>query len=135
MIVFDLRCEQEHGFEAWFASTTAYESQCAAGQVVCPYCASTAVSKAVMAPRISPKGTTTMADVLPKIAALQAEMLRGSTWVGGEFARKARAMADGDATQATIHGTATRAEAKALHDDGIGVMPLIAPVVPPEQLN
>jgi hypothetical protein len=135
MIVFDLQCEQRHGFEAWFASSTAYESQRAAGQVVCPYCASTDVGKAVMAPRISPSSEMSVADVLPKLAALQAEMLKGSKWVGGEFATKARAMAEGEAEKATIHGTATPAEAKALHDDGIGVMPLITPVVPPEQLN
>jgi hypothetical protein len=136
VIVFDLQCEHRHGFEVWFASSAAYESQRAGGLIVCPYCASTDVGKAVMAPRIAPKGeTASMAEMLPKLAALQAEMLKGSTWVGDTFATKARAMADGEAEKATIHGTATRAETKALVDDGIGVMPLVAPVVPPEQVN
>jgi hypothetical protein len=136
VIVFDLQCEYSHRFEAWFASSAAYENQRAAGQVVCPYCTSTDVGKAVMAPRIAPKGETTrFADVLPKLAALQAEMLKGSKWVGDKFATQARAMADGEAEKATIHGTATRAETKSLVDDGIGVMPLVAPVVPPEAIN
>lgn len=137
MIVFDLQCAHRHGFEAWFASSAAYESQRTGGLIACPYCASTDVSKAVMAPRIAPKGeaSNAIADMLPKLAALQAEILKGSTWVGDKFATKARAMADGEAEKATIHGTATRAETKALHDDGIGVMPLIAPVVPPEAIN
>jgi hypothetical protein len=135
VIVFDLQCGARHRFEAWFASSQAFEEQREARHVVCPYCGSTEVSKAVMAPRISSKGERGLSDILPKLAALQAEMLKGSKWVGGEFATKARAMADGNAEKATIHGTATRAETLALHEDGIGVMPLITPVVPPEQLN
>ena len=136
MIVFDLQCNQQHRFEAWFASSVAFEAQRDQALVTCPYCGSSAVTKAVMAPRIAPSGSaTTIADVLPKIAALQAEMLKGSKWVGDKFVSQARAMAEGEADKATIHGTATPAEAKALHEDGIGVMPLLVPVVPPDQLN
>ncbi len=136
MIVFDLQCDARHGFEAWFASSAAYESQRTGGLIACPYCASTDVGKAVMAPRIAPKGgEMSMSDVLPKLAALQAEMLKDSTWVGDKFVQKARAMDAGEADKATIHGTATRDEARALREDGIGVMPLVAPVVPPEALN
>jgi len=136
VIVFDLQCEHRHAFEAWFASSEAYESQRAGGLVVCPYCASTSVQKAVMAPRISAKGRETgMSEIMPRLAALQAEMLKGSKWVGSKFATEARAMADGEAERATIHGTATPAETRALHEDGIGVMPLIAPVVPPKAIN
>lgn len=135
MIVFDLRCAAGHGFEAWFASSSAFEDQRDAHQIACPYCASSDVAKAVMSPRISPKGESAIAEILPKLAALQAEMLKGSKWVGSEFAARARAMADGEADKAIIHGTATLAEAKALNEDGIGVMPLVAPVVPPEAIN
>jgi len=52
-----------------------------------------------------------------------------------QIRHRGRAMADGAAEKATIHGTATPAETRALHEDGIGVMPLIAPVVPPEAIN
>jgi len=136
VIVFDLQCEHNHRFEAWFASSAAYENQRADSLVGCPYCASTTIEKAVMAPRIASKGGGGgIQALLPKLAALQAEMLKGSTWVGNRFATEARAMADGVVEKATIHGTATPAETKALHDEGIGVLPLIAPVVPPEQLN
>jgi hypothetical protein len=41
MIIFDLKCEpQGHVFEAWFASTLAWEEQQAAGLVACPLCGS-----------------------------------------------------------------------------------------------
>ncbi len=136
MIVFDLQCEGRHGFEVWFASSAAYEDQRAAGQLLCPYCGSCQVEKAVMAPRIAPSGgDSDPASLLPKLAALQAQMLKSSTWVGKEFASRARAMSDGEADKATIHGTATREEARALHDDGVAVMPLLVPVVPPEAVN
>jgi hypothetical protein len=139
MIVFDLQCEQAHGFEAWFASTPAFEAQCEAGQVNCPYCGSAKIGKAVMAPRITAKsssrGSITPTEVMAKLATIQIEMLKDSQWVGSRFAEKARAMADGDAAPATIHGTATQKEAIALREDGIGAVSLPFPVIPPEKRN
>lgn len=140
MIVFDLQCEQLHGFEAWFASTLAFEAQCEAGQVNCPYCGSAKIEKAVMAPRIATKSSMsrdkmTPAEAMTKLASLQTAMLKDSQWVGSAFAEKARAMADGDAAPATIHGTATPKEAIALREDGIGAVSLPFPVVPPEKRN
>ncbi len=138
MIVFDLQCEARHAFEAWFANSGAFEDQRAAGQVPCPVCGSVNVGKAAMAPRITPSSSGNAPDfasLLPKIAAMQAAMLKQSTWVGSEFTQKARAMADGEAPQTAIHGTATRDQAIALHDDGVPVMPLLVPIVPPEALN
>ncbi len=137
MIVFDLRCEQAHGFEAWFPSSTAFETQRDEGKLTCPYCGSARIEKAMMAPRLSIGASDgeSPATLLPKLAAIQRKMLAGSTWVGDSFAGKARAMADGAEPHATIHGTATPDDAQALRDDGVGVMPLIFPVVPPESQN
>jgi len=52
MILFALRCSQDHEFEAWFRDGATYDAQTAAGEVSCPLCADTAVSKAPMAPHI-----------------------------------------------------------------------------------
>jgi hypothetical protein len=41
----------------------------------------------------------------------------------------------GERDTESIHGQATLAEAKELLEEGIGVMPLPLPVVPPEQAN
>jgi len=139
VIVFDLRCDGAHAFEAWFANSSAFEDQRSAGQILCPFCASTHVTKAMMAPRLGTRGNrsaeTSIAEALPKLAALQAAMLKKSQWVGNDFADQARAMSDGEAIPATIHGTATIAQARALHEDGIGILPLIFPVVPPKKVN
>ncbi|PCI33082.1 MAG: hypothetical protein COB54_04880 [Alphaproteobacteria bacterium] len=55
MIVFDLRCEENHVFEAWFRNSEAYEDQAMSDQVECPFCGSTSVSKSLMSPNIPAK--------------------------------------------------------------------------------
>ena len=141
MIVFDLRCDGGHVFEAWFASSSAYEEQRARSLVSCPLCGDSAIEKAVMAPNLATKGNrraTPPADVkaaLHAIAAAQRKALEGSRWVGGDFATQARAMHSGEQANETIHGQATIAEAKALVDDGVPVAALPLPVVPPKQAN
>ncbi len=136
MIVFDLRCAQGHGFEGWFADSDAFADQRDNGRIPCPFCGDAKVERALSVPWIGAKGNRSApAEIVQKLVGLQAQLLKGSTWVGEDFARQARAMADGDAPQATIHGQATLGEAKELNDEGIRVMPLPFPIVPPEQQN
>jgi hypothetical protein len=133
VIVFDLICgDSGETFEAWFRSNADFDNQRRAGLVQCPFCESTRVAKAPMAPSVPRKSTQ---GGVAKIAALQAEMLKDSRWVGDEFADTARAMHSGEIEQAQVHGKATLAEAKALVDDGVPVAPLPLPVVPPTQVN
>ena len=133
MIVFDLHClDGGETFEAWFSSTPDYEAQCAGGMVECPFCGSTNIAKAPMAPRLPRKGST---NPLARLAAAQAEMLKDSRWVGDEFTDTARAMHSGEVEPAQVHGNATLEQAKSLSEDGVAVAPLPFPVVPPNQLN
>jgi hypothetical protein len=170
MIVFDLKCANDHVFEIWFASSQAYEDQRARGLVACAFCGSTEVGKAVMAPRLNAKGNqqaavspshsdgdapapegaaipvpvstapapadlAKMRAVLHALARAQAEALSQSTWVGGDFADRARAMHYGEEDHAQIHGEAAPDEAAALIEEGVAVAPLPFPVVPPEAQN
>jgi hypothetical protein len=73
--------------------------------------------------------------VIAALAAAQAKMLDGSSYVGLAFADKARAMHLGEEAHAPIHGQASVEEAKALIEEGVPVAPLPLPVVPPEQRN
>lgn len=137
MIVFDLQCLEAcraggETFEAWFRSNADFDEQNAAGLVQCPFCNSTRVAKAPMAPSVPRK---TSGGLLSKVAAVQAEMLKDSRWVGDEFAETARAMHSGEIERELVHGQATIAEAKSLVDDGVPVAPLPLPVVPPTQVN
>jgi hypothetical protein len=145
MIVFDLRCDGGHVFEAWFGSSTDYAEQQARGLVRCPLCDSETVDKAVMAPNVAAKGNQrspaapavpdAMKSALAALAKAQAKALEGSEWVGSQFADRARAMHLGEETTAPIHGQATVEEARALVDEGVAVAPLPLPVVPPSARN
>jgi hypothetical protein len=133
MIVFDLQCRDGgETFEAWFRSSADFDEQRDAGLVQCPVCRSANVGKAPMAPRVPRKGSD---SPIAKLAALQAELLKDSRWVGNEFADTARAMHVGEIEREQVHGNATLEQAKSLVDDGIAVAPLPLPVTPPNQVN
>jgi len=133
MIVFDLQCESGCGaFEAWFRSTSDFDEQRAGGLVQCPFCQSPDVSKAPMAPRVPKKGSD---NPLARVAAVQAEMLKDSRWVGDQFTDTARAMHSGEVEPEQVHGSATLEQAKSLVDEGVPVAPLPLPVIPPNQVN
>ena len=124
MILFDLRCKDGHGFEAWFRDSTAYEDQVAAGDLACPVCGSAEVSKALMAPAVNSR---------PKIDAAQAaaamqmwrrvqdHIEKNFDHVGPRFAEEARKIHHGETEKRSIYGEATTAETKELRDEGIEV--------------
>jgi len=133
MIVFDLLCRDDCGtFEVWFRSNADYEEQVDSGLVQCPVCQSTNVGKAPMAPSVPRKGKE---SPIAKLAALQAEALKDSRWVGDEFTDTARAMHEGEIETERVHGKATLERARSLVDDGVPVAPLPLPVMPPNQVN
>ena len=133
MIVFDLICEHDHVFEAWFASGEAFETQRAREMISCPLCESSQVSKAVMAPAVAAKSNRCDAGErkkeLARLAGMQAEVEARCDYVGRAFASEARARhrapADSDAELPRgIVGEASIAEARELIEDGIPVAPL-----------
>ena len=133
MIVFDLQCHDGgETFEAWFRSSADYEEQREAGLVQCPVCQSANVGKAPMAPRVPRKGS---GNPFARLAAIQAEMLKESRWVGDQFAETARAMHSGEIEPEQVHGNATLEQARSLVDDGVPIAPLPLPVTPPSQVN
>jgi hypothetical protein len=76
-----------------------------------------------------------MLRAMAAIAQAQAESLPKSRYVGVDFARQARAMHAGEQHAALIHGQTSPAEAEALLDEGVSIMPLLVPFVPPEHHN
>jgi len=52
MIRYRLKCEKRHEFEAWFASSAAFDRQAKRGQIACPRCGTIKVNKSLMAPNI-----------------------------------------------------------------------------------
>ncbi len=154
-----------HRFEGWFGSSDDYASQQERGLVTCPACGSADVGKAVMAPNVGRKGNqavtarssapavseagpdatavTNAAPQLPPeamamlhaIAEKQAEVLKKSRWVGKGFAETARAIHYGEKEPELVHGQASPKEAQELMEEGVGIAPVLFPIVPPGEAN
>lgn len=75
------------------------------------------------------------AAMLQAMAAMQAEMLKLSTWVGDTFAEDVRAMHYGEKDTALVHGRASASEVRELLEEGIPVAPVLVPVAPPGEIN
>ena len=156
MIAYDLTCDNAHRFEVWFRSSDDYTGQLERGLVMCPHCGSETVRKAPMAPAVSTKGNSRSAGTPPQkllekseggklpekiksamiaLAKAQAETIKDSTWVGKNFAQQSRGMHYGEREDALIHGRASKEEVQDLVEEGVGIAPLLVPVVPPEEAN
>ena len=158
MKVLDLRCSHGHGFEGWFASNEAFETQLAAGLVECPVCADTRIVKLLSAPRLnlgnakppaeaaaasssaSPAPATKAqapAEQSPQARWMRAvrEVLAKTEDVGDRFADEARRMHYGEAEERGIRGQATREQTEALLEEGIPVMALPIPAALKETLQ
>lgn len=153
MKVLDLRCSHGHGFEGWFASNEAFESQLADGLVECPVCADTRIVKLLSAPRLNLGNAKAPAEAAaassaPATAQVPAELSPEARWmravrevlaktedVGDRFADEARKMHYGEAEERGIRGQATREQTEALLDEGIPVMPLPIPAALKETLQ
>jgi len=156
MIKYALRCADGHDFESWFASASAYDSLAEAGHLVCAICGGSGVEKALMTPRVrlaratpAPAPDEAAQDRVPAaqrgrlsapaseteaaVAEFRARVEAGTEDVGGRFAEEARAIHEGRAPERAIRGEARIAEAKALLEDGVPVVPL--PFRPTRQVN
>lgn len=133
MIKYALKCEVDHGFEAWFSSSDSFDEQAAKGLVECPMCGSTHVTKAIMAPMVrTSKEETPPADMRQVVAEVLHKLRKHvedtHTYVGGAFASEARDMHQGLTPERPIYGEATTEEVKALVEEGVPVAPLPIPV-------
>src|SRR3954470_18160069 len=58
MILYELNCDRQHSFEAWFKDGATADRQLKRATVECPSCGSVKVAKALMAPRVGKKGNS-----------------------------------------------------------------------------
>ena len=138
MIVFDIKClDSGEVFEGWFSSGADFDGQMARGLLQCPYCGSAKVEKAPMAPLVgrSEGPQPDVKGMMAELASLQTKMLSDSEWVGDNLPDTARAMHQGEIEPRAVHGKATAEETKSLIEEGVPVLPLPLPVVPPGQVN
>ncbi len=136
MILYQLKCADGHGFEAWFRDSEAFDVQQRRGDVVCPLCGTTSVSKAPMAPHLASgavdpherRAHLLAARILEAVSEVRDEVRRTCDDVGSAFPEEARRIHYGEARARGIYGEATVGEAAELKDEGIEVF--VLPAVP-----
>ncbi len=133
MILYDLKCAQDHGFEAWFKNSATYDEQVAAGAILCPACGDSSVTKAPMAPRLARSrddaerrpGKAVAGNDMGKIRELLGELRRhvesNCDYVGAGFAEEARKIHYGETEKRNIYGEASEDQARELDEEGIKV--------------
>jgi hypothetical protein len=141
MKVLNLRCQNGHGFEGWFASEDDFLSQNGRGLVECPICADKVVTRLPSAPRLNLSGAKSSASEHQSDAAasgfatapgesleqaMQRHWLRAvrhvmanTEDVGERFANEARRIHYGEVPQRGIRGQTSEQEREALRDEGI----------------
>jgi hypothetical protein len=144
MIKYRLSCSDGHEFESWFRSIADFDTQSHAGDVACPLCASTEITKQPMAPAvvsnrsITPRSAPMTTDsrvnpeMLGMLRAFKKAVVENSEDVGTGFADEARKIHFGEAEERNIRGSSTMDEARALAEEGVpfGIVPPL-----PEDLN
>lgn len=130
MISFNLHCEQEHEFEAWFASSSAFEDQKQRGLLECPICGSRDVTKALSAPNIaSARKKESARAVEAQRHAVMLSKFRSMIEtthenVGENFAEEARKIHYGETEERGIYGKASGEDIVELIEEGVPIAPL-----------
>lgn len=135
MIAFDLQCANGHTFEGWFEDGQAYQKQRKKGQIACPVCDDTSVSKipsgfAVKASQATPDSYGHDAELL-KIGKKMVDYVKKNfDDVGCEFAKEALKIHYGVSEPRNIRGVSTDQEEKTLKDEGIKFFKIPMPATP-----
>lgn len=153
MKVLNLRCAHDHHFEGWFGSEADYVSQHERSLIACPLCADTEIKRLPSAPHVHTSGSREVVAVSAQaesensaskaVAPVQdhsVQLTQQAAWmravqhvmantvdVGPRFAEEARRIHYGETEERAIRGQASPAEANALAEEGIAVLPLPVP--------
>jgi len=158
MIIYDLICDQQHGFEGWFKDQEDLRSQQDSGMLACPICGSLNVSKRITASRVTrksnsrpskkevvhkaqqvvsadPKSPEKYAELQKMLGKVHEYVEQNFEDVGNKFAEKAIKMHKGDEEHANIRGIASKDQVKEMAKEGVQAVPLPPKPVDPEKLN
>ncbi|MEM9234720.1 MAG: DUF1178 family protein [Pseudomonadota bacterium] len=146
MIKYALKCSQDHQFEGWFSNSADFDAQKEAGQLECPACGTSEVTKALMAPAVSTsrKAEARKEAVMRDIAASAVNeaakkakdyVEKNFDHVGKQFPEEARKIHYGETEHRAIYGEATPKEAKELKDEGVEIAPVPQPLPEPSEVK
>jgi len=125
VIIYDLKCENNHIFEGWFNDRTAFEEQKKKALVTCPVCGSLSID-------IVPSSITVMGNRTGKsskndkyispmkdLRMLHEYIDKTFEDVGSKFAEVALKIHIGEEDNRNIKGTTTKTEEDTLREEGI----------------
>ena len=125
VIIYDLKCENNHIFEGWFNDRTAFEEQKKKALVTCPVCGSLSIdivpsSITVMGKRTG-KSSKNDKDISPMkdLRMLHEYIDKTFEDVGSKFAEVALKIHIGEEDNRNIKGTTTKTEEDTLREEGI----------------
>lgn len=135
MILYQLRCDKNHEFEAWFKGSAGFDAQNRKGAVECPFCGTAKIAKAPMAPSVvgsrgeaeprhSPETRELADQVVAAVRKLRRHVEDNCDYVGDAFPEEARRIHYGEKDLRGIYGEATPDEARRLDEEGIEVFRL-----------
>ena len=126
MIVYDLRCESDHIFEAWFKDGKAFEDQRVRKLISCPVCGNCSIQMVPSRKMSLRKSTQTFRKRDPKELSMREAYNLFEEYVnhnfedvGDRFSDVALKIHRGFEDQRNIKGTTTPAEEESLRDEGV----------------
>ena len=141
MIKYALLCPDDHPFEGWFSTSSDFDEQADKSLIQCPFCGSSEVRKAIVAPAVAGTKAQGGADLQPTpemrgmmmqaMGQLRRHVEDTFDYMGDQFADEARAIHEGRSEDRGIYGEATPKQVQELARDGVNVAPL--PPKPPEK--
>lgn len=121
MLVYDLQCDQGHGFEGWFEGVEDLESQLARGLVACPVCGGDQVRRVPSGFAIAKRGGEANQEVSARLLgmALKRYLRENFEDVGSGFATEALKIHYGASAPRNIRGVSTAQEEEVLKNEGV----------------
>ncbi len=131
MIKYNLKCDNDHEFESWFADSGEFDKLNKKKMLECIYCSSNKIKKSIMSPMISggklKEGNMNVLnqELLKqknKLLKLREHVEKNFEFVGDKFSQKVREVYYDKKTKKSIYGTTTPDEREELEEEGINLL-------------
>ena len=132
MIKYNLKCNNNHEFESWFADSKEFEKLNKKKLLECIFCNSRAISKSIMAPMISFSkdkdnnefqiNENLLKIEKQKLIKLRSYIEKNYEYVGKDFSKKVREIFYDKKNKKTIYGITSPEEREELKEEGIDLL-------------
>ena len=138
MIVYDLRCENNHPFEGWFKSREEYINQSEQYMITCPFCGSTSIIRCPSVlnvikhhpgSNLPQTQESQLSELYQTMGKLYQQLIESTEDAGTNLAEEVRKVHYQETPRRSLRGIATPQEVEALSEEGIDLIPLPIPEI------